>query len=132
MRIEVLQLLLVLLYADDNSAMPEFDAAVDEYFIELFEACYKYQVSSRLMAVLTNGLSRNLTPGNCWHLYHKSQKKRIDISLVSSQDPAAVCRQYILKNFDRIVESQSIVTEMKRNPELVRVFTILARASVRR
>lgn len=70
MRIHVLQLLLILLYLtpslNDDASLPEFDEAVDEYFVEFFDAWHMFQFGGRLASVIASALPRHLTPENCW------------------------------------------------------------------
>lgn len=128
---EALQLLLIFFYADDKSDMSAFDAAVDEHFVELFEACHKYLVKSVLVSVLNRALPRNLTPENCWYYYHRNTSLQCKLQLdmpAYSKCPAAACKKYILNNFDKILGSRSIISEMKRNTDIVRVFMKVAQA----
>ena len=126
MTIEGLQFFLVLLYIvpDNTAAMQEFDNAVDKHFDELIEACCKYQVT-RLDRTLRDALPRNLTPDNCWDYFSKCQAileyclSDIPDYVVTGDTPCWICHEYILDNFDKLIESDGVKVAMRTNPEAV-------------
>ncbi|KAG0621723.1 hypothetical protein M758_3G043700 [Ceratodon purpureus] len=124
MTIEGLQLFLLLLYIDfpQHSTTPilgEFQGAVDEHFIEIFEACHKYQVTI-LIAILNDALPRNLTSENCWDCLEKSTALSRFCDLCPFDiNPASICRDFILDNCEEVMTSDQVLHEMQRNPESV-------------
>lgn len=135
MTIDGLQLFLLVLYTTNEYTvigsgtvtMPQlFSAAIDKHFLEFYEAIRKYQVvRRRLRHVLLSALVRNLTPANCWYYY--------DCSLqVDGQHGAfsTVCHKYILGYYNDVITSESLLVEMRRNPERVQCFMILAASPV--
>jgi len=131
MTVDALRLFLLVLYTTNeytsigNRAVPMpqlFSAAIDKHFSEFWEAIHKYQVvGRRLRHLLLSALVRNLTVENCWYYYDQSL-------LVDGQNGAfsTVCHNYILCNYKKVIALGSFLVEMRRNPERVQGFMILA------
>lgn len=133
MTIEALQLFLLVLYTVDvftidkyrtptgtpigNLSIWLFYAGVAKHFDEFFRALLKYQAfRRRLEYLVVFSLERILTPDNCWEYY--------DISLQFSEKVISMTVwEYIVENFQDILQSAEFLPEMKRNPD--RVYSIL-------
>lgn len=132
MTIDVLQLFLLFLYttADTIETMSTMlSAAIDKHFVEFYSAVCKYNVESRLRNVLMPSLLRNLTPENCWDYYD------CPLQAVAGDNDAVsfpVCDWYILGKYNEVVQSESVVVEMRRNPERVRSFMLSAESQAAR
>jgi len=95
-----------------------FSSAIDKHFGEFWEAIHKYQVLRRkLRHVVLSALVRNLSPDNCWHLYDTSLQ-------VDGQNGSlsTACLKYIVGNYEKVITSESLLVEMRRNPERVQGF----------
>ena len=95
---------------------------MDKNFVEFFEACYKYQVSSRLVMVVKHALCRNLALENYWYHYQKNKliQDKLEYSMPMYNDiPPCVFKEYIQDNFEKVIHLEDVVWEMKRNLEFV-------------
>jgi len=96
-----------------------FDA-MDKHFFEIIGATHKYQAGRRLGRVLRLALLGNLKPENCWR-YLECIKKIGESKSNGAyiQSCYQTCSNYILENYDKVVESESFLQEMCHNPTLV-------------
>ncbi|KAG0599322.1 hypothetical protein M758_12G143200 [Ceratodon purpureus] len=124
MDIEAVKLFLVLLYSTDNKSdeKQEFFMAVDEHFDDFYEACCMYQVGNRSGLIIRNAMRRNLTPENCWYFHKK----------VNMESLKCICEDYILDNFEEVIDSDQIICAMKDDPEVVRDFVVLNHHNLKR
>lgn len=136
MSIDSLRLFLLLLYItnDRTSAMPELNSAVDKHFVPFHEAYHKYQVLHRLKPVYEEALGRNLTPENCWeyYRYHQSLDSELEkgeFGAVNVSAGVSICSKYMLENYVSVINCDSFLLEMGRNPKQVHKF--LKRATSR-
>ena len=119
MSIEGLQLFLLMLYISDISnenvstadhIVGRLRAAFDKHYAEVLDAVNKYQVLKRLYWILKWSLEKVLTLDNCWNVYRKN---------MFFEGFSDTCLQYMLRNYSKVIQSDSILVAIISNPELV-------------